>query len=87
MKREKWEKALVLVLTLFIIYDFLVTYRDYRELEAKEERAISMGDYDLAEEYHYMASERMEGFFITFFLYLILVSPLAYDLRRKKAKS
>jgi hypothetical protein len=83
VERRKWEKALIVILTVFLVFDFITRYRDYMGLKEEEERAITTGDYDLAEEYHHMAHNRMKGFIITLLIYLGIVSPLAYDMRRK----
>ncbi|RSN75999.1 hypothetical protein D6D85_05045 [Candidatus Methanodesulfokora washburnensis] len=37
VERRKWEKALIVILTIFLVFDFITRYRDYMELKEKEE--------------------------------------------------
>jgi hypothetical protein len=75
-KLKGWEKAFVIVLTLFALFLIALYIRDHYWALDEAFKACSKGDLEWCQHWRDFADSRIRGIFVTLWLYLMSVSPI-----------
>jgi peptidoglycan/LPS O-acetylase OafA/YrhL len=80
---KRWEKAFVIVLTLFVLFSIAFYIRDYHWALDEAFKVCSKGELELCQDWRDFANSRIRGIFVTLWLYSMSVSPIIVYRYRK----